>query len=74
MKAQDIFDNECRDVWIPLIEQWVHSERDRAMLIRKHLDGLTYEKVAEEFDFSVNHCQAIIKKARNQLFKHIKIV
>ena len=74
MKAQDVFNEKCRQEWLPLIEQWVHNEKDRAMLERKYLDGLTFEAVAEEFELSVNHCQTRIKKAKEQLFKHIKII
>ena len=35
---------------------------------------LLIEKVAEEFDISVNHCQLRVDKAKKQLFSHIKII
>lgn len=74
MSTQDEFDRKCRDEWERLIDQWVHNEVDRKMLKRKYLDGICFEPLAEEFELSVNHCQARVKKAREQLFKHIKIV
>lgn len=74
MSTQDEFDKKCRDEWETLIAQWVHNEVDRKMLKRKYLDGICFEPLAEEFEMSVNHCQARVKKARKQLFKNIKIV
>lgn len=71
MKDQEVFDGKCREEWLCLILSWVHNENDRNMLIRKYLDGLTVERVAEEFDISVNHCQKRLKKAKTQLFKHV---
>ena len=35
-----------------LIDEWIYSERDRKILKRRLLDGLTYESLAEEFDLS----------------------
>ncbi len=33
-----------------LIEEWVFSERDRAILKRRLIDGITFEALATEFD------------------------
>ena len=73
MKAQELFDLECRDFWLKAIEQWVHNETDRKMLVRRYLDGICYEPLSEEFDMTPNHCEKRITKAREQLFKHVKI-
>lgn len=54
-----------------LINEHIHSERDRAILKRRLIDGITYEKLAEEFDLSVRHTKTIIYKAEEILFKHI---
>lgn len=35
-----------------LIANLIHSERDRKILRRRLIDGITYEKLAEEFDLS----------------------
>lgn len=59
--------NLSRSQWILLIDEWVFNEKDRAMLKRKMLDGLTYEQVAEEFDLSPQQTKARIKRAKNQL-------
>ena len=69
--VQEEFNKRKREEWEYLINEWVHNEIDRQMLKRKYLDGVCFEPLAEEFCLSVNHCQTRVKKARNQLFKHI---
>lgn len=71
MREQEIINSKSRAEWEALIDNWVHNERDRRMLKRKMLDGICFEPLAEEFELSVNHCQAIVKKAKAQLFKNI---
>lgn len=39
-----------------LIDEYIHSERDRALLKRRLIDGICFEPLAEEFDISVRHC------------------
>jgi hypothetical protein len=36
-----------------IIDEYIHSERDRKLLKRRLIDGITYERIAEEFDLSV---------------------
>lgn len=36
-----------------LIDEHIHSERDRAILKRRLIDGVLYEPLAEEFGLSV---------------------
>ena len=36
-----------------IIDEWIHSERDRGMAKRRFLDGVTQEALAEEYDLSV---------------------
>ena len=55
-----------------LIAEHIHSERDRKILERRLIDGITFEKLAEEFDMSVRQMQNIVKKSENLLFKHLK--
>ena len=51
-----------------LIEEHIHSERDRAILSRRLIDGLRYEPLAEEFDLSVPHVKRIIYREQTVLF------
>lgn len=63
--------NLCRADWEELIDQWIFNERDRKMLKRRLLDGVLFEKLAEEFDLSVVQTKTIIYKATDKLVKHI---
>ncbi len=54
-----------------LIDEWIFNERDRAILKRRLLDGVTYDRLAEEFDLSVRHVKTIVYKAQDKLFKHM---
>jgi hypothetical protein len=55
-----------------LIDEWIFSERDRAILKRRLLDGVCYEPLAEEFDLSVQQAKNIVYKSTTKLFKKIK--
>jgi hypothetical protein len=56
-----------------LIDEYVHSERDRAILKRRLIDGICFEPLAEEFDISVRQCKNIIYREQAKLFKHVKV-
>lgn len=64
-----------RSVIEHLIDEWIigkNSERDRAILKRRLLDGVCYEPLAEEFDLSVRQIKNIVYRSETRLFKHIK--
>lgn len=54
-----------------IIDEYIHSERDRKILKRRLIDGICYEPLAEEFDLSVKQTKNIIYKSESILFKHI---
>jgi DNA-directed RNA polymerase specialized sigma24 family protein len=54
-----------------LIDEYIHSERDRAILKRRLIDGICYEPLAEEFDLSVQRTKTIVYKAQERLFRHL---
>ena len=54
-----------------LIREHIHSERDRRMLYRRLVDGITFEKLAEEFDLSVRQTKTIVYRCSETLFRHI---
>ncbi len=56
---------------IHVIDEWIHSERDRAIMKRRLIDGICFEPLAEEFDLSVKNVQRIVYKCQNKLFKHL---
>ena len=45
-----------------IVEEYVHDERARRIMVRKYADNLTIEKLAEEFDLSVSQIKRILKK------------
>ena len=56
------------------IDEWIvgaHAERDRKILRRRLIDGLTYEALAEEFDLSVRQVKTIVYKREDIVFRHI---
>lgn len=53
---------------IELIDQRVLNERDRKMLRRRYLDGITYEQLAEEFDLSRTQVCNIVYKYQKRIF------
>lgn len=65
-----------RDFKIPrselerLIDEWIFNEKYRSILKRRLLDGVTYDKLSEEFDMSVRQVKNIVYKAEDRLFNH----
>lgn len=53
-----------------LIDEWIFSERDRDILKRRLLDGITYERIAEEFNLSVRQTKNIVYKSEIKVFAH----
>lgn len=54
-----------------LIDEYIHSERDRKILKRRLIDGVCFEPLAEEFEMSPRQIKRIVYKLQIQLFKHI---
>jgi DNA-directed RNA polymerase sigma subunit (sigma70/sigma32) len=54
-----------------IIGEYIHSERDRKIMERRLIDGITFEKLAEEFDLSVRRTKTIVYNCQVQIFKHI---
>ena len=52
------------------IDELIHSERNRDLLKRRLIDGLTYERLAEEFDMSVRQVKNIIYKEQEKVLKY----
>lgn len=66
-----ILNTKSRSEWRELIGEWIYNERDRKMLERYLLDGVSLEKLGEEFELSTVQCQKRMANARKQLFQHI---
>jgi DNA-directed RNA polymerase specialized sigma24 family protein len=53
------------------IAEHIHSERDRKILERRLIDGVVFEKLAEEMEMSPRQIRSIVHKAESILFKHL---
>ena len=54
-----------------LIDEHIHSERDRSMLYRRLIDGITIEKLSEEYELTPRQTWNIIHKNEQILFKYL---
>jgi len=54
-----------------LIDEYIHSERDRKILKRRLIDGICYEPLSEEFDLSTKQIKNIISKCEMILFSRL---
>ena len=52
-----------------VIDDYIHSARDRRVLKLRFIDGLTYEKIAQEMDMSVRQIQNIIYRHEMVVFR-----
>lgn len=55
-----------------LIDEYIHSERDRAILKRRLIDGIFFEPLAEEFELSVRRVKDIVYKGQEKIFTKLK--
>ena len=56
------------------IDEWIigkNAERDRKIIRRRLIDGITFERLAEEFGLSVRGTKTIVYKRQKQVFTHI---
>ena len=53
-----------------LIDEYIHSERDREILRLRLIDGIVFEKIAEIMEMSPRQIRTIVHKNENILFKH----
>ena len=54
-----------------VIDEYIHSLRDRQILKRRYIDGQCYEPLAEEFDMSVSQIKRIVHKHEYTIFDHL---
>ena len=54
-----------------LIAEHIHSIRNRIILEKRLVDGLTYERIAEDMDMSPRQIKNIIYKEEELLFSKL---
>ena len=57
---------------VKVINEYIHSERDRGILKRRLVDGICYEELAEEFALSVRQVKNIVYREQDKLFRRIE--
>ena len=57
---------------LDLIDAYIFNERNRQIVIRRLIDGVSYENLAEEYSLSVNQVKTICYKAIEKISAHIK--
>lgn len=65
-----VFDKSRSEIAL-LIDEWIFNERNRGILKRRLLDGVTYERLAEEFELSTQQVKTICYKCQNILSRHL---
>ncbi len=56
-----------------LIEERIFSQRDRYILKRLLLDGVSYERISEEVSLSTRYTKEVAAKAMKVLIEYTKI-
>ena len=54
-----------------IIMEYIHNATDRKMVYKRLVDGMTFEKIAEEAQLDVKTVRRRIHKCENELFRHI---
>jgi len=55
---------------IGLVDEWILNARDRNIVKRRLIDGITYEELAEEFHLSAQRVKEIVGKALTVILAH----
>ena len=65
----DIKNSEIKNA----IDEYIHSERDRAVLLDRLCNGLTFEKLGEKHDLSEIQVKRIVYKLSDDVYKHLGV-
>lgn len=63
------FNNIPNNQLSEMIENWIKSERDRNLMKRRLIDGLSLERLSEEFELSVKQVYRITNKYYDILYQ-----
>ena len=70
-KIREEIDDYSTDHINHLIAQYIHSERDRAIVRRNLIDNIIFEDLESEFNLSVRRLKTIVYKGMEKIFRHI---
>ena len=60
--------------WNKLIDDWIFSERDRAILKRRIISDKSYDEMAEMFELSKIQLVRIVNNHMDKLYRLIMVV
>lgn len=55
-----------------IIDEYIHSQRDRQILKYRFIDGITYEGIADIMDMSTRQIKTIVYKQGDKVMFHMK--
>lgn len=56
-----------------IIDEYIHSERDRAVLTDRLINGLTYERLGEKHELSEIQVKRIVYRLSDDIYKHLGV-
>ena len=69
---KDLSDIKNSDIKI-VIDEYIHSERDRAVLLDRLVNGLTFGKLGEKHDLSEIQVKRIVYKLSDDVYRHLGV-
>ena len=63
------FNNISNTQLTAIIEEWIKNERDRNLMKRRLIDGVSLERLAEEFELSAKQVFRITNKYYDVLYE-----
>lgn len=54
-----------------VISEYIHSERDRGILLDRYVNGYTFERISEKYDMSTVQIKRIVYKNEMKVFDHL---
>lgn len=69
-----MFEGKSRSQIEKIIDEWIvccsNAERNRRIMKRRYIDGVTFERIAEEFELSVVQTKNIVYSMNKMLEVH----
>ena len=53
-----------------VVEEFIHSARDRALILDNMVDGLSYDELAGKYSMSYEGVKHVMKKGKTALDRH----
>ena len=70
-QIRDEIDKYSTDHIVYLIDQYIHNERNRAIIRRNLIDHIIFEDMETEFRLSVRRLKSIVYSGMEKIFRHI---